>query len=161
MIEQIVGVLVAAISLLGMLLTLRRVEKRLQKYDEAVDTVTEFFAIDTDEKGQIQCSRKLGLLLSGTGQAIAKSVKMSFLGELSGKARLDKGLKGALAKDVIDQKFPALNLISEFLGENTKKYISKNPDGVLQLLNLAAPMITPMLQKGFNGGQTGAYGDMT
>lgn len=160
MIEQIIGASIAAISLLGMLLTLRRVENRLQRYDGAVDSVTEFFQVDVDEKGQIQCSRKLGLMLSGVGQSIAKSIKMSFLGELSGKARLDKGLKTAIAQDVIDEKMPVLNLVSEFLGENTKKWITKHPEGVLQLMNFAAPMLQKAMQN--NGrASTGGYPSMS
>ena len=79
--------------------------------------------------------------IEALGSSVAKSLKFSLLGSISGQARLEKGLKGALAQDIVEQNMPILNLVGDFLGINTKKYIAKHPEAFLQLMQQFAPML--------------------
>jgi len=91
--------------------------------------------------------------IEALGSTIAKSLKFSLLGSISGQARLEKGLKGALAQDIVEQNMPILNLVGDFLGINTKKYIAKHPEAFLQLMQQFAPMLMKFkLGQGNSGG---------
>jgi len=83
-------------------------------------------------------------MIKALSSSLATSLKMSLLGSLSGPARLDKGLKGAIAQDIVQEKMPMLNLIGDFLGINTKQYIGKHPEAMMQLYQQFAPMLGKM-----------------
>jgi len=72
---------------------------------------------------------------------------------LSADAKLDKGLESAMAKDFIEEKIPFIDLIDEFTGLNTKKYLTKNPRAMFSLMK--QPGVQNLLGKfmGNNGAQ--------
>jgi len=82
---------------------------------------------------------------AGVSSGLAQSMKMSVLGQMSGPARLDKGLKGAMAVDVVENQMPIVNLIGDVFGINTKKYISKHPEAMLQLAQKFAPQLRGLM----------------
>jgi len=96
---------------------------------------------------------RLQAIITGIGQTMMQSFKMSALQGLSVNSKLEKGLKGAFAADIIDNKLPILNMLGDFMGYNVKQYVSKNPDALMQLL--AMPQVQGMLGQvmGNNGAQ--------
>jgi hypothetical protein len=90
----------------------------------------------------------LALVVDALGQRVARGIKMSFLQGLGAQAKIEKGLKGAVAQDIIENKLPLLNLAGDILGFNTKQYIAKHPDALPQIIQLAAPLL--------QGGQLGS-----
>lgn len=103
---------------------------------------------------------RLTKMIDAFSSGVAKSLKMSVLGSLSGPARIEKGLKAAMTQDVVDEKMPLIGLIGDFLGINTKKYIAKHPDAIGQLGQLAAPYIQKFMQNrhdGFGQGNPQSY----
>jgi len=74
---------------------------------------------------------------------------------LSADAKLDKGLESAMAKDFIEEKIPFIDLIDEFTGLNTKKYLTKNPRAMFSLMK--QPGVQNLIAKfmGNNGAQPG------
>lgn len=93
-----------------------------------------------EEDGQWVMDARLGKLIDAFGSRIAQSLKMSLLQGLGAQAKIDKGMKGAMAADIVENKMPILNLIGDFLGFNTKKYISKHPEALAQLMPLLQNM---------------------
>jgi len=94
---------------------------------------------------------RLGALIQTVSSGMAKSIQMSVMGSLSGQARMEKGLKGAIAADIIEEKMPLVNMIGDFVGINTKKYITKHPDAMGQLASLAGPYLQQFLNQRNNG----------
>jgi len=123
-------------------------KRQLKKFDQLADSVSQLFRYEEDENGQPLLDARLVRIIETLGSSLSKSLQMSFLGKLSGQARLEKGLKSAIAQDVIEQKAPLLNLIGDFLGVNTKQYIAKHPEAFMQI----AQMVMPMLMKNVQGG---------
>lgn len=99
------------------------------------------------EEDEIIIREDLAVLIDAFGSRIAKSLKMSFLQGLGANAKIEKGLKGAMASDIIDNKMPIINLIGEVMGFNTKQYISKHPEAIGQLMQMAGPLL-PGFMKG-------------
>lgn len=124
--------------------------RKLKKFETLADSVGQLFRYEEDENGQPLLDARLVKILEALGSSFAKSMKFSFLGSLSGQARLEKGLKTAMVQDVIDNQAPLINLIGDFLGINTKKYIAKHPEAFLQLL----PKLAPILQNSFKKGSS-------
>jgi len=106
--------------------------------------------VKRDAEGQIIIRDDLLSLIDAFGSRIAKSLKMSMLQGLGAQAKIDKGLKGALAQDIVEKQMPLLELAGDVLGFNTKQYISKHPEALGQLLQLAGPYL-----KGVNLGNLG------
>lgn len=136
-------------------------EKRFRRFDTLLDSASQLLRFEEDENGNVLVDARVAKLVEQFGSAIAKSLKMSFLGSLSGQARLEKGLKSAVAADLIEQRAPLLNLIGDFLGINTKKYIMKHPEAFLQLAQQFAPFLAK--KGGFapqnnSGGELGKIG---
>jgi len=116
-------------------------KRQLKKFESLADSVGQFFRYEEDENGQPLLDARLVKILEALGSSLAKSMKFSFLGSLSGQARLEKGLKSALTQDLIDNQMPILNLLGDFLGINTKKYIAKHPEAFMQLAQQFLPLI--------------------
>ena len=118
---------------------------KLETFEELADSVGSLFRYEEDSEGKPMIDARLnkiiGTFSSALSSDMAQSLKMSLLGSLSGPARLDKGLKGAMAQDIVEEKMPMVNLIGDFLGFNTKKYIGKHPEAMMQLGSLIAPML--------------------
>ena len=121
--------------------TVRKMNSKLEVFEELADSVGSLFRYEEDSEGKPMIDARLGKIISTFSSGIAQSLKMSLLGSLSGPARLDKGLKGAMAQDIVEQKMPMVNLIGDFLGFNTKKYIGKHPEAMMQLGSMLAPML--------------------
>ena len=116
-------------------------ERRFRKFDSILDSVGALLRYEEDENGNPMLDARVVKAIEALGSTIAKSLKFSLLGSISGQARLEKGLKGALAQDIVEQNMPILNLVGDFLGINTKKYIAKHPEAFLQLMQQFAPML--------------------
>jgi hypothetical protein len=114
---------------------------KLGKFEDLADSVGSFLRYEEDEDGKPLIDARLQKILTVGSSALAQSLKMSLLGSLSGPARLEKGLKGAIAQDIVEEKMPMVNLIGDFLGFNTKKYIGKHPEAMMQLGQMLAPML--------------------
>ena len=116
-------------------------KRQLKKFESLADSVGQVFRYEEDENGQPLLDARLVKILEALGSSLAKSMKFSFLGSLSGQARLEKGLKSALTQDLVDNQMPILNLLGDFLGINTKKYIAKHPEAFMQLAQQFLPLI--------------------
>ena len=121
--------------------TVRKMNSKLEVFEEIAASVGSLFRYEEDSEGKPLIDARLGKIISSFSSGIAQSLKMSLLGSLSGPARLDKGLKGAMAQDIVEEKMPMVNLIGDFLGFNTKKYIGKHPEAMMQLGSMLAPML--------------------
>jgi len=108
--------------------------RKLKRFEELGDTVQELFRYEEDEEGNPLLDARIGKMIQTFSSGIAKSIQMSFLGKLSGPARLDKGIKGAMASDIVENKMPIINLVGDIFGVNTSKYIQKHPDAMMQLM---------------------------
>ena len=92
--------------------------------------------VQVDEDGTIHMDNRLQAVISAIGQTMFQSAKMSFLQGMSVDSKLEKGLNGAMALDVVEKKMPLLNLAGDFLGINTKDYVKKNPKALFQLVGM-------------------------
>jgi len=124
---------------------------KLEKFEAVATSVGALFRYQEDDEGEPMIDARLGKLIEVGSAALSKSLRMSFLGGLSGQARVEKGLKGAIALDVVENKMPLINLVGDFMGINTKQYITKHPEALAQIYS----MIPPGMLKGFNLGNDG------
>lgn len=139
------GLLATFTSLAGLLFaiyTVRKMNSKLETFEELGQSVGQLFRYEEDEDGKPLIDARLVKMVQMFSSSMASSLKMSLLGALSGPARLEKGLKGAIAQDVVEEKMPLLGLIGDFMGINTKKYIGKHPEAMLQLGQAFAPMLS-------------------
>jgi len=150
-ISGLVASLVSFCGLFFAVYTVHRMNKKLGAFEETADSVGQFFRYEVDEDGKVQLDARAMGMIKALSSSLATTLKMSVLGSLSGPARLDKGLKGAIAQDVVDEKMPMLNLIGDVLGVNTKKYVGKHPEAMLQLYQQFAPMLGQMKIPGGGG----------
>lgn len=154
------GLLAAFTSITGLffaIYTVRRMNKKLETFEGLAETAGNFLRYEEDEQGQPLVDARLGKMITLFSSSLAKSLKMSMLAGLSGQARLDSGLKGAMAKDIVNKQAPIIGLVGDILGIETQKYIGKHPDAMMQL----AARFLPMLQKGNNSpGQQSSQGYM-
>lgn len=140
------GLLASLTSLIGLffaIFTVRKMNQKLETFEELGQSVGAMFRYEEDDDGNPLVDARLSKMIGMFSSAMARSLKMSMLAGLSGQARLEKGLKGAIASDVVENKMPILNLIGDFMGINTKQYVAKHPDAMMQL----AAQFMPMLQK--------------
>jgi len=140
------------LAVLVPILVILYTERRFRKYDDLASSVSQLFRYEEDEEGNPMLDARLVKIIEALGSTIAKSLKFSVLGSISGQARLEKGLKSAMTQDLIDNQMPILNLIGDFLGVNTKKYIAKHPEAFLQLMQHFAPAFLKF-KLGNNGSQ--------
>lgn len=124
--------------------------RMFKKVDDLIDSAEGLLRYEEDENGNPMLDARVVKMIETLGSALSKSLRMSFLGSLSGQARLEKGLKAAVAQDVIEQKAPLLNLIGDFLGVNTKQYIAKHPEAFMQIAQMVMPML--LKNQAFNSG---------
>ena len=152
LLSQILTAFATLFSLIFVIYNLVKFNKKLESYEglaDKVSSVADLFRYEEDpETKEAMVDPRLLKLIRIGASGIAESVKMSFMGALSGPARLDKGLKGAITKDVIEEKMPLLQMAGDFLGFNTKQYIAKHPDAMLQLVQMFGPMLKNMKMPG-------------
>lgn len=129
-------------------------ERKFRKYDALVDSVSDLLRYEEDVDGNVSLDARVSAMVSALSSGLAKSLKMSFLQGLSVDSKLQSGLKNAMVSDAVDNQFPMLNLIGDFLGINTKKYLTKHPQAIMQL----APMLQGFMNRTNNGGQEGKVG---
>jgi len=127
-------------------MTTRKMNRKLSEYEPVIEDFAALFRYEEDENGVPQIDVRLTKIAEAFSSGVAKSLQMSFMGQQSGVARLDKGLKGAMAKDIVDKKMPIINLLGDVFGVNTNKYISKHPDALMQLAAKFAPQIQGFMQ---------------
>ena len=92
--------------------------------------------VKKDEEGEIIMDERLVAVVDLVGARMFQGAKMSALQGLSVNSKLEKGLKGAFAKDILEQKLPIIDLLGDFMGFNVKQYVAKNPDALMQLLQM-------------------------
>ena len=142
MISEILAITSMIIAVLVPFLAMRK----LKRFEKLADTVEELFQVEYDTDGEPMIPQKTAVFIKAVSGALGQSLKMSVLGSLSGPARLEKGLKKAFTEDIIDQKLPILNLIDGIAGVNVKNYITKNPEALGQILQLAGPLLSGVSQ---------------
>ena len=121
--------------------------RNMNRYNSTFDGLKNL--IGKDEEGHIVMDERAVAVIDAVGSRLFQAAKMSALQGLSVNSKLEKGLKGAFAKDIVDQKLPILNLLGDFMGYNVKQYVAKNPDALMQLL--AMPQVQGFLGR-FMGG---------
>ena len=129
---EILAVLSLIIVSLVSFLTLKR-SSRIEKMIPSLDDI-----VRVNEDKTIDMDPRLQAIVQGVGQTMMQSFKMSALQGLSVDSKLQKGLKGAMAQDIVEEKLPLLQAAGDFLGFNTKAYIKKNPDALFQLVQIPA-----------------------
>jgi len=124
---------------------------RMNKVSNRIPEIDDLFqVVEEDGKRVVHMDERIVLAIDTFGSRMAQSLRMSFLQGLGADAKLEKGLEGAMALDIVENKMPLLNLAGDIFGFNTKKYIAKNPRALGQLLKLAAPYL-----QNFNLGSMG------
>jgi len=119
--------------------SLREIKRSRALITENIPSLSDY--VQKREDGEIIIREDLATLIDAFGSRMAKSLKMSFLQGLGANAKIEKGMKGAMAQDIIENKMPLLNLAGDILGFNTKQYISKHPEALGQLIQLAGPLL--------------------
>ena len=141
-----------ALSTIGVtiwgILNIRGVKKTIKTYQPLVETVQELLEYKLDEKGNPMIDARILAWAGAIGHSLMASLQGSILGQMSGKARMEKGLKGAMARDISEKQMPILGLIGEFLGVNTSKYVEKHPEAMMQLANQFLPSLLAQKQGG-------------
>lgn len=131
------GLLATVTSLFGtffVVYSFLRLNSKMGKFEELADSVGDLFRYEEDEEGKVLLDARVSKMMQAFSSGIAKSMQMSILGKLSGPARLDKGLKGAMAADAAENAMPLLGLVGDIFGINTTKYIKNHPDAMMQLI---------------------------
>jgi hypothetical protein len=113
--------------------------REMRRAQAAIPSLSDF--IKKGEDGETIIREDVASLIDAFGSRMAQGIKMSFLQGLGAQAKIEKGLKGAMAQDIVENKMPLLNLAGDILGFNTKQYIAKHPDALGQLLQLAGPYL--------------------
>ena len=111
--------------------TLRDVEDMIPSIDDFI----------SEENGEWQIDERLVKVIDLAGSRMFQSAKMSAIQGLGAQAKIEKGLQGAFAADIIENKMPILDLIGEFAGINVKKYITKHPQAIAQIVQMFGPMM--------------------
>ena len=129
--------------------------RNMNRYNHTFDNLSNL--IGKDEQGNIVMDERIVAVIDAVGSRLFQSAKMSMLQGLSVNSKLEKGLKAAFTKDIIEEKLPLLDagagLLKEFTGYNVKQYIAKNPDALMQLLNM--PQVQGFLAKLGGGNSPG------
>ena len=140
--NEIGTVLIAFLPFLLSLVMFWWMNRKVSFFEEIAFDFSQLFRYQTEKddegKDQVLMDPRLVGLVDALGSRMATSLKMSVLGGLSGQARLDKGLKGAMAQDFVQSKAPILKALGDLVGFNTADYVAENPDTIMSLL--------PMLQ---------------
>ena len=135
----LIGEIIAVSSLVIIILLYLDSRRRMNQIQNMVPSIDDVVRVDED--GTIHMDQRLHAIVTGIGQTMMQSFKMSALQGLSVDAKLEKGLKGAIAQDIIEEKFPLLDagagILGDFTGFNVKKYITKNPEALMQLIGMA------------------------
>lgn len=118
--------------------------REIRRTRSSIPALSDF--IKKGEDGETIMREDITMVIDAFGSRIAKSFKMSLLQGLGANAKIEKGLKGAMMQDIVEEKMPLLNLAGDLLGFNTKQYLAKHPDAIMQL--------APLAQK-FMGGKGG------
>lgn len=157
--NEIVTLLSLFLPILLSLVMVWRLERKISFFEDLGVSIGQLFRYETqkDDEGneQVMMDPRLLGIVDALGSRVAKSLKMSFLGQLSGNSRLQKGLKGAITQDFVEKKAPILNLVGDVLGFNTADYITDHPDAIMQLL----PMLGKFMgNSGHNSPGAGSVG---
>ena len=142
------GNILALLSLIIVVIVSFLSLKNMNRYNRVFTNLSQY--VSKDEEGHIVMDERIVAVIDAVGSRLFQSAKMSALQGLSVDSKLEKGLKSAFAKDIIDQKLPIVNLLGDLMGYNVKQYVAKNPDALMQLL--AMPQVQGFLGR-FMGSQ--------
>jgi len=143
------GFLASITSIIGLffaIYTVRRMNEKLETFEGLAETAGNFLRYEEDDEGNPLVDARLAKMISMFSSAMAKSLRMGMLSGLGVQGRLDKGLKGAIASDVVQNQMPLLNLIGDVMGINTMQYVKKHPDAMMQLAAKFAPQLAQLTQ---------------
>ena len=110
--------------------------RNMNRYNRVFDNFSQY--ISKDEEGHIVMDERIVAIIDAVGSRLFQAGKMSMLQGLSLDSKKLKGIKAAMAQDVIEEKMPLLEIAGDFMGVNTKAYIKKYPDAIFQLANIPA-----------------------
>lgn len=110
--------------------------RKLNRFENHIPEIDDYITVHED--GTVEMDKRLMGILQAVGQTLFQSAKFSMMQGLSAQKKLDTGLKSAFAKDIVDNKMPALNLLGDVIGYNVKAYVAKNPDAFFQILQQPA-----------------------
>lgn len=136
-----IGGIIASLCSFGLaIIIILYTDRKFRRYDSLVDNFSDLLRYEEDDEGNIMLDARITKIIDSLGSRIASSAKMSMLQGLSVNAKLDKGLKGAMAADMVENKMPLIGLIGDIFGVNTQKWIQKHPDAIVQLAQQFGPM---------------------
>lgn len=113
--------------------------RKISQAQASIPSLSDF--IKKGEEGETIIREDIVSLIDAFGSRMGQHIKMSFLQGLGANAKIEKGLKGAMAQDIVEEKMPIIHLIGDVLGFNTKQYISKHPEALGQLIKIGAPLL--------------------
>jgi len=129
--------------------------RKMAKYDLLAAKANALLDITEDEEGNVHYPKALEVIGKAVGQGVSTSLKMSFLDQSSGDARLDKGMFKAVANDMLDEHLPWLDMVQPILGDamNVRKFINKNPKGAIRMIQQFGPMVKDWMEQRKSPGQ--------
>ena len=130
------GEIIAIISLLIVVTVSFLSLRNMNRYNNTFDNLKNL--VGKDEEGHIVMDERIVAVIDAVGSRLFQAGKMSMLQGLSVDSKKLKGIKAAMAQDVIEEKMPLLEIAGDFMGVNTKAYIKKYPDAIFQLANIPA-----------------------
>jgi len=133
----------------------------MRDLEELIPSPSDF--VQKGEDGKTIIREDAALLIDAFGSRVFQSAKMSAIQGLGADAKLEKGLESAITQDIIEDKFPLIEMAGDFAGINVKKYLVKNPRAISQLLKLAGPYLPQLKALGqpqsqIKGNGVGGYG---
>ena len=130
------GTILAVLSLIIVVTVSFLSLRNMNKYNRVFENLGNY--IGKDEQGNVVMDERIVAVIDAVGSRLFQAGKMSMLQGLSVDSKKLKGIKSAMAQDVIEEKMPLLEIAGDFMGVNTKAYIKKYPDAIFQLANIPA-----------------------
>jgi len=144
MMEQVISIILTIVSIAVPSFLVYFTMKRADRLEQKAENFLQILDVQKNKEGDLVADDRLISLSKVVGSSVAESLKMTLLGQLSGQARIEGGLKKAMAMDILDNKFPILNLAGDLFGANVKKYVAKHPEAMMQIGQMAMPYIEAM-----------------
>ena len=110
LIQEITSVISVIIAILLSLYIIRQTKRTAA----LIPSLSDF--IQRGEDGETVMREDLALVIDAFGQRMAQGIKMSFLQGLGAQAKIEKGLKSAMAQDILENKMPLFNMIADYAG---------------------------------------------
>ena len=145
------GEILAVLSLITVLIVSFFSLRNMNRYNSTFDSLKNL--VGRDEEGHIVMDERIVAVIDAVASRLFQAGKMSMLQGLSVDSKKLKGIKAAMAQDVVEEKMPLLQIAGDFMGVNTKEYIKKYPDAIFQLVQI--PAVQKFLLKMSGGNSPG------